>query len=137
MQYEKAYAFLINKLEKELPRNITYHNVQHTKNVIKAAKYLGEREKISPQDMVLLKTAALFHDSGFVKSHKEHEARGCEIAKTILPQFDYSPEQIDRICIMIMATKLPQKPLDPLSRLLCDADLYYPFYVLLRIRYHW
>lgn len=112
MQYEKAHAFLINKLRKELPPHITYHNVQHTANVINAAEYLGERENISPEEMILLKTAALFHDSGFVKSHHEHEARSCEIAKKILPQFDYSPEQIEQICTMIMATKVPQKPQD-------------------------
>ncbi|MEP7079961.1 MAG: YitT family protein [Ginsengibacter sp.] len=125
MQYEKAYAFLINKLAKELPPHITYHNVHHTTNVIKAAEYLGKRENISSEEMTILKTAALFHDCGFIKSHKEHEARSCEIAKNILPQFDYTPSQVDRICIMIMATKLPQKPADSLSRLLCDADLYY------------
>ena len=125
MQYEKAHAFLINKLEKELPHNISYHNIQHTINVTEAAEYLGKSENISPEDMILLKTAALFHDSGFVKSPKEHEERSCEIAKKILPQFNYSPLQIDKICAMILATKLPQKPLDYLSKLLCDADLYY------------
>ncbi|MEO6870469.1 MAG: YitT family protein [Ginsengibacter sp.] len=125
MEYEKAHAFLINKLEKELPQHITYHNVQHTKNVIKAAEYLGERENISADDMSLLKTAALFHDSGFIKSHNQHETHSCEIAKKNLPQFKYSPAQVEQICTMIMATKVPQKPKDYLSRLLCDADLYY------------
>jgi uncharacterized membrane-anchored protein YitT (DUF2179 family) len=50
---------------------------------------------------------------------------GCNIAKKYLPDFDYSAEQIEAICQMIMATKLPQSPTNKLSQLLCDADLYY------------
>ena len=125
MQYEKAYHFLITKLRNELPANLTYHNVGHTEHVIEAASYFGMKENISDRDMVLLKTAALFHDAGFLEHFHEHEKLSCNIAKKYLPQFDYSPEEIDQVCEMIMATQLPQKPMSELSKLLCDADLYY------------
>lgn len=125
MQYEQASSFLIHKLETGLPSYISYHNSQHTKSVIAAAEHLAAGENVTGEDLVLLKTAALFHDAGFLQNHKDHESLGCQIAKKYLPDFDYTTEQIDKICMMIMATKLPQTPLDHLSRILCDADLFY------------
>jgi len=125
MNYELAYSFLLPKLEKELPTYITYHNVQHTKNVIAASEYLAIKENIEGDDLIILKTAALFHDAGFLENHVEHEALGCIIAKKHLPNFSYNEEQINAICALIMATKLPQTPLNQLAEIICDADLFY------------
>jgi HD superfamily phosphodiesterase len=73
-----------------------------------------------------VKTAALFHDAGFVKDkHAGHEAEGCLLAQTYLPDFGYSPRDIEQICAMIMATKIPQSPQNLLEQILCDADLDY------------
>lgn len=125
MQYEKVYNFVINKLENGLPSYLTYHNLEHTLNVIAAAEHLANKEKVIGDELVLLKTAALFHDVGFLQNHIEHEALGCQFAKKYLPDFDYTAEQIALICQMIMATKVPQMPVSKLGKLLCDADLYY------------
>jgi uncharacterized membrane-anchored protein YitT (DUF2179 family)/predicted metal-dependent HD superfamily phosphohydrolase len=86
---------------------------------------LAISENVVGTDLILLKTAALFHDSGFLQSPHEHEAQSCTIAKRFLPEYGYSEEQIESICRMIMTTKLPQSANDHLSELLCDADLYY------------
>ncbi len=45
MQFEKAYSFLTEKLEKELPEYLRYHNVAHTKDVLRAAEEIGEVRK--------------------------------------------------------------------------------------------
>jgi len=125
MQYEKAYSFLINKLEKELPSWLTYHNAEHTKNVIASAEYLAKEERIAGEELLLLRTAALFHDAGFLENHNKHEEISCKLAKKFLPGYDYNPEQVEAICQMIMATKLPQTPSTELGKYLCDADLFY------------
>ena len=125
MQYDKLYTFVISKLEKELESHISYHNGKHTKNVIKNAIYLGAHENLNDHDLILLKTAALLHDVGFLENHLNHEALGCDFAKKNLADFDYSQQDIDAICEMIMATKLPQTPKNHLSEILCDADLFY------------
>ena len=75
--------------------------------------------------MVILKTAALFHDCGFVNVYHEHEEEGCRIALERLPAFDYTAEQVEKICELIMATKMPQQPKTTLEKILCDADLSY------------
>ncbi len=125
MQYEKAHHFIISQLESKLPDHLTYHNVTHTKNVIAAVEELAEPEGVSGDDLVLLRTAALFHDAGFLQDYREHEKKSCVIAREMLPQFEYNADQIESICTMIMATRLPQTPVNHLSQILCDADLYY------------
>lgn len=75
--------------------------------------------------MRLLATAALFHDAGFLKCAKGHEAESCGMAKAILPGYQYNANDIEQICGMIMATQLPQSPHNLLEQILADADLDY------------
>lgn len=125
MRFDTVYAFLTEKLEKELPSSVTYHNAEHTKNVILAVQHLNQRENITEQEAELLLVAALFHDAGFLKGYDDHEELSCELAKETLPSFHYTTHEIEKVCRLIMATKLPQKPADHLEEILCDADLFY------------
>ncbi len=125
MNYEKLYTFVIAELEAHLGDHISYHNILHTQKVIENSIYIGEKENISDDEMTLLKTAALLHDVGFLQSHLNHEFLGCKFAQNNLRNFNYSTAEINAICEMIMATKLPQNPQNRLSEILCDADLFY------------
>ena len=125
MDYEKLYLFVISKLEVEIDQNISYHNVHHTQKVIENASHIAHTENISDDEVILLKTAALLHDVGFLESHLNHEELGCAFAKKNLVNFNYSNQEINQICEMIMATKIPQTPKNNLSEILCDADLFY------------
>lgn len=125
MQFEQAYAFLIHELAQKLQAHLAYHNVDHTKEVVQTSQYIAKAEGLSDEDIQLLSTAALFHDAGFLEGYNNHEELSCKLARSYLPKFDYSPEQIEKICNLIMVTKLPQTPSDTLESILCDADLYY------------
>lgn len=113
------------KLEKELSPRLVYHNADHTKSVIAAAEHLAAGENITREELVIVKTAALFHDAGFLQQANGHEEISCILAREYLPDFDYSTAQIDHVCRVIMATRLPQTPTDRLGEILCDADLFY------------
>jgi len=125
MQFKQASEFIIDKLNKELPDHLTYHGIDHTLDVYNAAKNIGEQENITADEMTILLTAALFHDSGFVVTAKGHEEISCRIAREILPGYDYTGSEIDKICGLIMATQLPQNPKNHLEKILADADLDY------------
>ncbi len=125
MDYEKAKSFVFAKLTANLLPSLTYHGIHHTQDVLTAVIMLAKAEQISTDDTHLLKTAALFHDIGFTVQYRNHEDVGCEIARHSLVQFGYNPVQIEVICGMIMATKIPQSPKTPLEEILCDADLDY------------
>lgn len=126
MDYRAAKQFILSKLRTELSDKLYYHGVHHTLDVLKMASEICSGEGVGGRELVLVKTAALFHDSGFVKNkHLGHEYEGCLIVRDVLPGFDYSSGDIDIICGMIMATKIPQTPANLLEEIICDADLDY------------
>ena len=125
MNYQAAKHFILAKLKRELPSQLTYHGFHHTLDVLAITKELCFLEGISAYDTMLLKTAALYHDSGFIISNLEHERKGCQIARKHLPDFGYNQAEIEQVCGMIMATKIPQSPKNFLEEIICDADLDY------------
>lgn len=125
MNYHAAKAFILDKLERELSDKLTYHGLHHTMDVLSITEELCYIEKVSPYHALLLKTAALFHDSGFTISNVSHEAFGCQLVQEHLPRYDYTTQEIEIISGMIMATKIPQSPRNFLEKILCDADLDY------------
>jgi uncharacterized protein len=125
MQFEKAKKFILSKLKRELPKHLSYHSVEHITDVYEASGRIAESEGISKEEVKLLLTAALFHDSGFLQGPKEHEKVSCTIAREHLPEYGYTEEQIEKICGMIMATRIPQTPHNHLEEIICDADLDY------------
>jgi HD superfamily phosphodiesterase len=126
MDYRAAKQFILSKLREELSDKLYYHGVHHTLDVLKMASEICVSEGVNGHELVLVKTAALFHDCGFVKDkHMGHEQEGCIIAQNVLPGFGYSSEGIKTICGMIMATKIPQSPTNLLEEIICDADLDY------------
>lgn len=141
MDYRAAKKFILQKLRNELSDKLYYHGLHHTLDVLLVAKQLCDSEGILGNEKKLVQTAALFHDCGFVKNiHNGHEAEGCKIARQYLPEFAYSLPEIDTICSMIMATKIPQTPNNLLEKIICDADLDYlgrpDFYTIGRTLYH-
>lgn len=137
---QEVKEFVFGKLEKELPRHLSYHNLNHTKDVIQAADFLAENENIREDEKELLLTAAVFHDSGFIKMREGHEAESCVIARHYLSSFGYNHAEIEVICDLIMATRIPQSPHNRLEEILCDADLDYlgrdDFFALSANLYH-
>jgi len=125
MEFKAARTYILERLREELSTDLCYHGLHHTMDVLQMAIEIGEAEKLSKEELILLETAALFHDSGFVVGPVNHESRSCEIAKNILPTFGYEWGDIQKICGMIMATKIPQSPQNKLEAVLCDADLDY------------
>lgn len=125
MEFDKAKKFVIGKLEEGLEKNLYYHCVEHTISVLNAVTRMAKIEHIEGDDFILLRTAALYHDSGFLKKYIGHEVESVKFAKQTLPDFGYSDEDIEQIAVMIMATQIPQRPKNLLSEILCDADLDY------------
>jgi uncharacterized protein len=125
MLHRPESEYILQKLTKELPSGLHYHSVKHTLDVYNTAAMIASNEGISSRDTGLLLVAALFHDSGFLFQSKGHEAISCNIATEVLPGFGYSSADIEQICLMIAATKIPQNPHSLLESIICDADLDY------------
>jgi uncharacterized protein len=123
--YAGAEKFILQKLEEELSPVLFYHGLHHTLDVMEAAMEIADFENMGPEEICLLRIAVAFHDAGFVYTYRHHEQIGCEMAKEILPDFGFNQQQIQTICGMILATRIPQSPQTVLEQIICDADLDY------------
>jgi adenylate cyclase len=122
IQFIDIQEIILDKLEKELP---DYLYVKHTVDVVTEVELIGWGEGCTDEEILLLKTAGLFHDAGHTVAYDNHEFYGTELVREILPKYSYSPDQIERICSIIMATKLPPRPTNLLENIICDSDLDY------------
>ncbi len=117
--------FVTNLLKENLSIAHYYHNIEHTLYVAAKAIEIGKNEGCTSKELQLLETAALWHDTGFIKAYANHEKESCKIAKKHLPSFGFNKADISIVCGMIMATKIPQSPKTKLEEIIADADLEY------------
>lgn len=124
MDFVRAQQYALERLHHELASELTYHSIWHTRDdVVPAAERLALQSGVAGDDLVLLGTAAYYHDIGFIERRHEHEVVGVRIAATMLPEYGYTQTDIEVISAIIMSTRLPQSPVTLLDQLLADADL--------------
>ena len=122
--YDEAMRVVRSRLENGLPAELRYHSIAHTfEEVLPAVERIAEMEDVTGEDLLLLRTAALYHDLGFVEQSEDHESVSARIAEEGLPQFGYNGIQIQTIKTLILATKPPTSPTNRLEEILLDADL--------------
>ncbi|PNW27508.1 HD domain-containing protein [Formosa algae] len=129
---------LTNSTCKELP----FHNLEHTKEVVQNVKFLCEVMDVNQEDTELLIIAAWFHDTGFSVTYNGHEDESKLIASKFLKKQKIDNDFIDKVCDCINATKMPQNPTNLLAEVLCDADIFHIsnshfFYRKLLLRKEW
>lgn len=125
INYYKAERFIMKKLEAELSVKLHYHSIEHTRDVVKAVERIALSENVTDEGLFLLKTAATYHDAGFVEQYDKNEPVGVRMAAEILPKYGYTPEHIEIIENLIYVTSVPHKPTNLLEEIICDADLDY------------
>ncbi|MEA3504197.1 MAG: HD domain-containing protein, partial [Bacteroidota bacterium] len=117
--------YILKRMKKDLDRSLYYHDIYHTLDVIDSSKRIAFSENVSGDELLILLTAAAFHDSGMILSYENHEEASVLLAKDILSEFEYTPDDIDRVSELIMVTKLPRNAVSKLEKIICDADLDY------------
>ena len=109
----------------KLDQKYLYHNLEHTKRVIKSAIKIGASYDLSDDQWKVLLTACLLHDFGFIKSHINHEETGAEIAGSILTEYGYNQDQIKSVKSLILVTEAIAIPNNKLESIIRDSDLEY------------
>jgi class 3 adenylate cyclase/ligand-binding sensor domain-containing protein/predicted metal-dependent HD superfamily phosphohydrolase len=125
IKYYKTEHHVLKMLENGLEPNLYYHSLNHTKDVVKSVERLALLEGVTDEGLFLLKTAAIFHDAGFLESYQHNEPIGARMAEEILPQYGYTEDHIQTIKDLIFVTQIPHKPTNKLQEIICDADLDY------------
>lgn len=125
INYYKAERHIMRVLEQELSVNLHYHSIAHTKDVVYAVERLALAENVTDEGLFLLKSAATYHDAGFVEKYENNESIGARMADEILPMYGYTKEHIQKIKELIYVTEIPHQPKNKLEEIICDADLDY------------
>jgi uncharacterized protein len=124
--FQTIKEIIVNRLSTGLDQRLTYHNLAHTLDVLTQASAISRDEMlIDPRQLLLIRIAALYHDTGFLYTYRGHEEKSCEIAMEDLSGTDLNEEELKQIRGMIMATKIPQSPANLMEEIICDADLDY------------
>ena len=123
--FAKIKDLLLIKL-KDLDPRLSYHNINHTLDVLEEAQRIATSENITDKrELYLLKLAALYHDCGFLKIYDGHEEVSCSIFKKDAADFDLTDEEIKFVEKLIMVTKITNVPHTKLEKIIRDADLDY------------
>lgn len=122
MDFEHARKTILNRLKSSLPDELTYHDIKHTLNVEKAAQRFAKLEGIKGEELILLRTAVLFHDAGYILSNEGNEEIAIKLMRNELPNFGYTDDQITKIAAIIRATIKGTTPTSLLEMIMCDAD---------------
>lgn len=123
-KFARAKDYALQRLERELPAHLVYHNLWHTcDDVAPAAVRLARIIGANEEDTRLLLTAVYFHDIGFIIQAENHEMTSAQTAMLVLPEIGYTKKQVKAVADMILATRLPQHPLNWMAEIVADADL--------------
>ncbi len=120
---EAVRAYVTSFLSENLSDELTFHNINHTFEVVAAAKEIGMQCGLSGEEMIVLEVAAWFHDCGYANTYLGHENESKKIAGDFLKNFGCDENFTETVLKAIESTKYPQNPFSLIEKVLCDADL--------------
>ncbi|MBL7804871.1 MAG: HD domain-containing protein [Saprospiraceae bacterium] len=115
-QYVQAY------FAEKMSEQYVFHDWEHTVQTVAAARMIGEGCELDEHELLLLQLATWFHDTGYAEGPADHEERSCVQAEAYLSG-KISEQDLEVIKSCIRSTKVPQRPISLLDRIICDADL--------------
>ncbi len=123
--YKKIEHYVTGLFENLQDDTLVFHNLKHTQNVVARTKEIAGHYHVSEREMLILFTAAWFHDTGYLFTEAaKHEAMSAEVMRKFIYENSDDSGIIDEIEKCIMATKSPRNPSGILQEIICDADTY-------------
>ncbi|MGB5819720.1 MAG: Pycsar system effector family protein [Saonia sp.] len=119
---EKTEAFVTDLLTKKLDSKYLYHNLKHTKRVVKSTKEILNSYNLDEKQNEILLLATWLHDTGYTRGTVEHEESSSAIAKEFLEAQGYDKDAIQMVRNLIVATKRYYEPKTLSEEIIRDAD---------------
>jgi predicted metal-dependent HD superfamily phosphohydrolase len=117
--------YVVNIFNTRMNPAFVFHNLDHTKQVVKACELLADYYKISDDDRLVLLVAAWFHDTGYSSGvPKDHEYVSQKLASEFLSG-KADAAFITKVNRCIDSTRVPQSPGSQIEMIMCDADLFH------------
>ncbi len=122
---ENIKQHVLNYFKQHHDRDLVYHDLQHTKDVVSNATRIANHYQLNDEDFFVVVAAAWLHDTGYFIDKTSHEEAGAAASEDVLKQHNVNAALIEKIKGCILATKIPQKPTGLLQEIVCDADLFH------------
>ena len=117
-----AEVFIAKLFRERLDSIFSYHNFEHTKNVVAGIETLCKAEEIDEETTTILLLAGWFHDAGYIESCDDHEAQSVKIAQEFLNSKGISEAIQRKVAELILATTYNYVPENQLEKIVKDAD---------------
>lgn len=109
----------------ELSKELIYHSVEHTLRVEAAAMKYAGLENLDEHETLLVRTAALFHDAGFIERYEHNEELGALLFENNAQKFGFNADDTKLVSEIILSTSYAAVPKNRLEAIMRDADLDY------------
>ncbi|MBD1260451.1 HD domain-containing protein [Maribacter polysiphoniae] len=119
---EKTKSFVTGLLTSKLDPNYLYHNLTHTRRVVKSTKEILDSLNLEDKEAEPLILAAWLHDTGYTEGGEDHEEKSVAIAGEFLEKQGYDKEVTQEIGSLILATKRDHIPTNLKEEIIRDAD---------------
>ena len=114
---------VLSMLEENLPKDLFYHDKNHTIEVYEASSKYANMERVPKHEKNLIMTASLLLYTGFTRRYNNNNELAVEIAESLLPDYGFVNSEKEIIYEMIRSIKIPQNPKTLLQKIICDSDM--------------
>lgn len=122
----KIAEYVIHLFNSQATCELCYHNLEHTKAVVKNATEMADFYHLKNKERFVLLAAAWFHDTGQLFGPMEgHEERGAYIMEQFLRSHKIDTNIRMEINNAIMVTQINRKPANLIEDILRDSDVYH------------
>ncbi|MGB3005160.1 MAG: Pycsar system effector family protein [Chitinophagaceae bacterium] len=123
---KNARELASNLIQTKVSKNVRFHTLQHTQEVVSACEKIAEFQHLPEGDRLPLYIAAWFHDTGYCAGQaKDHETMSVQLATEFLTSQGADVTLINKVTGCINATRMPQSPTNLIEEIICDADLFH------------
>lgn len=119
---EKARLHVRRFFARNMPAWMTFHDLEHTLSVVRFTQEIGRGMKLPVRQLRALELAALFHDMGYARTYKGHEAESARLARAFLMDNRASAATITLVTGLIACTRMEARPRTAPQRVMRDAD---------------
>ena len=124
--YKKIENFVTGLFDANHDETLAFHNLAHTQSVVHRTKEIAGHYNLGEKEMLVLYTAAWFHDTGHLFTDpKNHEPMSAEVMTKFMTGHTEDTDLIQQIKDCILSTKAPRNPTTLPQQIICDADTYH------------
>ena len=116
--------YVIKMFDEEAPPNLYFHNSALVKNIGNQVDLLSNTEKLSEEEYINLRLAAIFLFSGFISDYNRPMEGSCQIVEEVLPKFGFTKKNVETTK-MIISNFFDQKRESTSDNILYDASYDY------------